>query len=1083
MMARAMDTRDPAGEIITGTMEDAGALLETLLNAAGITNLNKAYAAVNGSADTVAIKALQGIGGTGVWDAGAARSAAINLAREANAELAVREAKRLAVQARDVAAAALRLLAESVDDANKNFRKSMDDMFIMGGQWRRNGKKYIKDIIVRSTLFQPVMTERKTVEGYVDYVMEPVEIKTNLNENYLMGLNVFAIQGLIQNMNEEVEAAANEIFGIGKERELIKKQIWVKNYSGFLTADLEELVTLEDRYQEPGKFGAYIGYRPAMRPKPNFSSGKESIFYDQGSGELGRLMTEYIFWERRDLKGIGELSRADWDKPIFYSSGPFSAPSLRTIADVAIQTTATIISMAAATVDGGATALGMMALMTAISVSDDLVFNTLDAVGGYKSWDESGFEFGKALVIGAASNITGGAFNGVAGVSNGFFASGLTGLAAGKTTDALGKTVIQTVMKGLEITASGTITSALGAVSYNRENGWGYSADVFSQGMQGLPVNALSAMTSTMTSGIMNSWNSGTGGSKLIGFSDRNKTNIGRLNNLIGGLAGQGISYASGSDFTLNLFNLNLISGGKIDGGLLELHLDRDGVKMNIGTGGADVSLGTLGNAVQGGLVWGTNIKINNYTQENEFKNAVTLRAQYGFGDTEQKKQLRDILSGQAEIKTNSGGDFGAKTEYIDGKRMIFINGYSEGMSVEDQMYLAAVLGHEAYRDGFQIGGIDKNNNTVTEADNFAELYNASVAKILMGDRINQDYDWFYTLNADLAFESYLLAETTKTGNGGVFQDYLRESYVNTRDYYWKWVNTNNDFQNMEKYRDMPLLNAKTREQVNELNNQNLEKAFEEYKKDLAEKENYTGDLNSFVSQSGLTNEELKQSFFSNLSLQNQFGYTEVKFESVYLVGCMFMSTIYGAEAITGKNFDTAAVNQLLKDKNLYIKESDLSKEKMAEIMNFLSGGDFTVDLAFSGIPSIYQMIDFGNSEDMYLSHIRVKKNGTGTGYHSEMVAGLDYTYDLFGKIAGISAVRTANPWNGDGNVNFTAKTTLAMNQIARWDIFKVTPTLQYYEKKFYKDQLSGNQLYEKSYSKNQFSKQNLYSTTLKLIL
>jgi hypothetical protein len=1081
MMARSMDTRDPVADTGFFSMEDAGALLDSLLRTAGITNLNEAYTALSGGADTAAVRVRRGIGGAGVWDSGLAQNAAMNLAREANAELAVREAKKLAARAKESAASALRGLAESVDAANKNFRKNMDDMYIMGGQWRRNGKNYIKDIITNSTLFQPVMTSRKTVEGYDDYAMEPVEIKTNLNENYLTGLNSFAIQGLIQNVYEEIETAAGEIFGTGKERELIKKQVLVKTWhtsmapaetdSGNSEERLiewfsEEWVTLEDRYQEPGKFGAYIGYRPAVHPNPQIP-GKDAMFYDKGSGELGRLMTEYIYFQRLDAQGIGELSKAPWDKAMFYVPGPFTAPSLRTIADIAVQTAAIVVSMAAATVDGGATALGMMALMTAISVSDDAVFNALDVATGYKSWDEAGFEFGKALVISAASNAVGGVFNGVAGVSSGFFAygSGLTGLVAGETANTLGKTIVQTTMKGLEVAASTTITSALSAVHYDKENGWGYSTNVFYQGMGNLPVNALSAMTSTLTGGIMNTWNSGTGNSKLIGFSELNKKNVGGLNNLIGGLAGQGAAYAAGGDFTLNLLNLNLLSGGKIDGGLLELHLSRDGITMNVGTGGANVSLEAVYGAAQGAVVWGTNSRINNYVRNNDFKNAVTLRAQYGFGDKEQKTQLWNILSGQDEIRIRTGGELTAKTENIDGKRVVYVNGYRDGMSVEDQMYTAAILGHEAYRDGYKIGDINSGGSPVTAADNFNELYRASAAKIMMGDRINQDYEWFYALNADLAFESYLFAETNKTGNGGVFTDYLRETYMNDEDYYWKWANTNGDFQNMDKYRNMPLLNAKSRDQVDALNEQNLEEALEAYKKDLADKEGYTGDLSSFVTADGLTGEDLAEKFSGSLELQKQFGYTEMKFESVYMVGCMFMSAVYGAEAVTGRDFDAGEVNGLLKDNNMYLNESDLSKEMMAEIMTFLSNGNFTVNLVFSGIPNTAQMLAFRDSEDMYLSHIRVKKNGTGAAYHSEMVADLDYSYNKLGRITGIRAVQTANPWNGDGNVNFSAKTALTMDQIARWDVFIAMPTLQYYKNEFYKQRItafSKNTVYQR---------------------
>jgi hypothetical protein len=132
----------------------------------------------------------------------------------------------------------------------------------------------------------------------------------------------------------------------------------------------------------------------------------------------------------------------------------------------------------------------------------------------------------------------------------------------------------------------------------------------------------------------------------------------------------------------------------------------------------------------------------------------------------------------------------------------------------------------------------------------------------------------------------------------------------------------------------------------------------------------------------------------------------------------------------------------------------------MAKIMTFLSNGNFTVSLAFTGTPATDRLLAFQNSEDMYLSHVRVKKNGTGAAYHSEMVADIDYAYDKRGRITGVREVQTANPWNGDGNASFSAKTALTMDQIARWDVFRVMPTLQYYKNEFYKQQIT-------SYSKN----------------
>jgi hypothetical protein len=153
------------------------------------------------------------------------------------------------------------------------------------------------------------------------------------------------------------------------------------------------------------------------------------------------------------------------------------------------------------------------------------------------------------------------------------------------------------------------------------------------------------------------------------------------------------------------------------------------------------------------------------------------------------------------------------------------------------------------------------------------------------------------------------------------------------------------------------------------------------------------------------------------------------------------MSTKYGLEAITGKKFDTIWMNEYITKNKLYLNESDLSNEKMAEIMTSLTGGQYNVKLVETGSPDPARIYNYEQLNDMYLAHIRIKKDGTGDGYHSVMVSGIDYAYDNSGNITGINSVNVANPWSGS---SFTGKTSYTMDQIARWDIFKVTQNMVY---------------------------------------
>jgi hypothetical protein len=300
----------------------------------------------------------------------------------------------------------------------------------------------------------------------------------------------------------------------------------------------------------------------------------------------------------------------------------------------------------------------------------------------------------------------------------------------------------------------------------------------------------------------------------------------------------------------------------------------------------------------------------------------------------------------------------------------------------------------------------------------------ASIARIMMGDRINQDYGWFYGANMDFGFESFMFELAELSGDYSLFDDYLRYAYENQEDYFWQWASTGNDHQNMERYRNIPLFNADSLERVKEINQQKLRESFERYE--------------ATIYDPHMTSEGLWNYFKDNESLQEKFGYVETKFESIYMVGCMFIATKYGLEAITGKPIDTMEMHDFILNNKLYNKDVLLSNELMAAIMTRFSGGKFNVSLVETGLPSPARLHEYGESDDMYLAHLRIKKDGTGEGYHSVMVSGINFLYDKDGNVTGISSVEVANTWNDTSR--FTGRTSYTMDQIARWDIFKAAP-------------------------------------------
>ncbi|MDR1838289.1 MAG: hypothetical protein LBQ93_01695 [Treponema sp.] len=756
-LSRFVDTREPLG--IRDAVPQAQNLMTELLQSSGIANMANAFGSMSSISSTVSTVVRRGMGGVSAWDAALVKSAAADLAKKTNAEIAAEEARKLAYTASANASEIINSLSTHVQSANQSFRESMDDIFIMKGSWRKSGNSYVKDVVKGSTLFNPVISDTVTITGYADYIMKPVSIQTNLDVNYLSTLDSYTIQELIRNVYNEVNAYRDEIFG-GKDDKPV-------NIGRQGNAE-------EKRTRSPGKFGAYIGYDPDTKDKFD-DLKRESLFYDEGAGELGRLLADFTYWRVIDKSGKAEQALPNWDKRMWDDSdSSFKAPTIRTVGQIAGAVVAAAVAIIAAPYTGGASlgiAVGVAALVAGISTTNDLIFNTLDAAFGYKTWEEAGFEIGKASLINLSSSMISGAFSGFGSAAS----QGLTAAAMKTTSDAAGKILIQTAMTGAQTAITSLTTSAINGITYNSIEGWGYNTDIFNNGAKNILGSTVSSMTSTFTTGTMKFINSGLDMEKLKGFNKLNKEDLGKLNSLTGSLAGQAVNYAFGNDITLNLFNLSMFKNENLSGGILELHLGRDGAAMNFGTGGANLSIDNLIAAARGAQVWNVNNQIGRYVNSNDFDSAIALRAQYGYGDDRQKNQLWDILKRTAEIRIGDG-DYFAETTIDNGKRVINLSGYQSNMSEEDQMLLAVILGHEAYRDGI-----------VTD-DNYIETRSATQAhtemaiKMLLGGEnvsINEN------LMKDI--RAYLAAN----GDINAFNAYVDSNYDSSGDY-WKLTREGN---------------------------------------------------------------------------------------------------------------------------------------------------------------------------------------------------------------------------------------------------------------------------------------------------
>ncbi len=537
---------------------------------------------------------------------------------------------------------------------------------------------------------------------------------------------------------------------------------------------------------EKGKEGElvkWVGEGGELKSDYDINKSLSSNTGDSGTGQMGSIILNFKWNEIQQSKGFSELAKPVWDQKL-YPGEMFGmeVPSIRTVAGVAVAATAAVVGAVAAPVTGGSSAvLGAVvasAIGAAATFTNEFVFAMLDLTGEYKSPEEIGKQLAIKAATDAVSVLSAGAGAAVSGIS------GIAGVAA---------------RTGVSVATGVTSTVATNAIQYAGD--W----DKFSDSMSSFSTWS-GVVTSAAGSLITNSLNEvavgaryesalGEGGkkitrlthSKLDGFNWGQIGSVQSLNGTIGGLASAGLSYGLTGEATFNILNISDFGAGA-SSGLLEMTLSKDrGVTARLGTGGTDLSFGTVASSLQGIKTLNKNMQITRAANRNNMANAATaLRAQYGFGDAKQLAQLEDILKGRTELRSGSG-DGKAQTVTENGKRTVYLNSYKENMTREEQFALGITLGHEAYRDGI-VGNVQSQFNETAEA----VLGHTAMAKRIQSDSM---YNNMMTglINADMNLKNDISAfdNALATGDWGTFGSYVGNNYDYSADY-WRVLSDGN---------------------------------------------------------------------------------------------------------------------------------------------------------------------------------------------------------------------------------------------------------------------------------------------------
>ncbi|MDR2701579.1 MAG: hypothetical protein LBB72_04030 [Spirochaetaceae bacterium] len=633
--SRKLDIFMPSSLPGSGAAEEAALVLQKVLDSAGIASLFNAANSITGSVNTALTTTRRGVSGLGVWNSAQAQAIAKESAWNSTNELAKGKMVQLAFSARESAYEAKKDFEDRIVQANSNTDNFMDELYLLTGGWNRSGNKYSKDIIVHSTVFTSAITDKVVLDAYKWFVMEYWDFAADLSDSNLESLDYQGIQYLVGLAQKEIQEKHISVFGNEKQK---------------------------------GDFFIWLG---------------EYDNEDKRSGEYGRMLYDFTKWEDKQAQGIAAMNTAIWDKPLWDSRDSwFDAPNIRSVVDMATSVVATVVGAVLSPFTAG----GSLALAYGINMSDDLFFSALDAGYGYKSWSEAGFEFGKKSLITAVTTAGGTAFNGIGTVSSGGFA-GLTAKAVGNTS-GLTSTIITTGMGAAQTFAAGTVTSAINAINYN-DGKFGWSSGAFGKGMVETAKGAAVGGVTTFTGGALNLG--------LEGLYGQYYNNGNKLSSLIGGLTGQGLNYAMGGDFTLNVFNLNFLNESLASSGLLELHFGRDGITSNLGSGGVDASMGTLISAYKGLDAWKLNYDIWTSDSDDAKNYIIGMRSLYS-GSEENKALFNSVLNNETNIVENKNADYTKTIKNNDGTNTIHLG--SDALSDGSRFGLSVVLSHESYRDG-----------------------------------------------------------------------------------------------------------------------------------------------------------------------------------------------------------------------------------------------------------------------------------------------------------------------------------------------------------------------------------------------
>lgn len=774
---------------------DTQTFFDDIMQQAGIAGMDAALVLQSGSVAALSLAAREGISNAGSINSGRIAATATDFVKNARNRISGIQARLMAARARAAAAAAAEGLYARVRQANENFSRRMAEVFIDGGMWKRQGNRFVKDIVVHATVDAPYIIEQAGIDAFRNYAIKDWSIATDLSDGTIANLGADSVQELISRAQKEVQVKHDEVFGTTEEmgaaaRALRTHQVDVyreeRGIAG--TRDLtwtdddgtshsrtvpvygmlDVLDHTEEQTDGAGEFGRHVGYAPIVRIGANPDDGENGIFQAAGSGELGRLMASYIYWSLKEGKGWSEASKPLYEKDLWDDRGDWlQAPTIRGVADLGV-------SVAAGILTGGAGAL-------ALNLVDDAAFGLLDISGGYRSWEQTSLDFAKK----AASSAVDFSGSKIFGGSLGTF----------RSTVMPNRVMGSTILTGMKTVAEAVATNAIGAVNLayddtGKVSGLDFNVDGFRQNAFGEASVAsyLGRMACTVFNASVDFKSAYTGrnwsGIASIGSMAANES--AKFAAHAGYAAARGATGLSILDqawsehggISIDVSNLgSIISAAGFLGGISSAGysaIERAaynkvasafsgiGLSMNWGADGITGTFGGGGyNLVDMGLRAGKGLmlerKLESFATARGTTAAAIMRTAVGYGDFAAEETVWRIVSGKDALSFGRGGSRAETVADSTGNRIISL--MERGSETGAMLDMAVMLQHESWRDGRGDTPSGQKNETMLAAEAHTGMalglalgheYSDAMSSLMAQDENYQD-DLYHFVKGDFA--------------------------------------------------------------------------------------------------------------------------------------------------------------------------------------------------------------------------------------------------------------------------------------------------------------------------------------------